>query len=410
MATIKQQEAIARSDLEDIPWELPVYDAHCHPTDTMSLVRTIPDMKAAVLTVMATRDQDQHLVAQLADQYGVSSPPVPDAATVQGHVIPCFGWHPWFSHQLFDDMFDGAPVRPGAGGRDKLRHYQSVLTPPPSTEASDFLSALPDPVALSSFISATRAYLGRYPLALVGEVGLDRGFRLPEAWSSESQESRDASLTPGGREGRRLSPHRVSLAHQKRVLAAQLKLAGEMQRAVSAHGVQAHGAVFETLQESWRGWERPVTSNRARKRRGSAAKAHAADDASDDEESRAMGGGEQEKPYPPRICLHSYSGPPESLRQYFAPPVPADVYFSFSSVINFSTSAKQKAIEVIKQVPADRLLVESDLHKAGGVMDDMLESITREVCAIRGWGLDEGVKKLGQNWRRFIFGTSSGES
>ncbi len=91
----------------------------------------------------------------------------------------------------------------------KVAHYQNVLNP--SSNDLEFLRSLPDPRPFGHFLGQTKAYLERYPLALVGEVGLDRSFRIPEAWLPEDADSRDDALTPGGRESRKLSPYRVNI-------------------------------------------------------------------------------------------------------------------------------------------------------------------------------------------------------
>lgn len=389
------------SDAENFPPQSRLFDAHCHPTDTMSSIKEIASMNASALTVMATRAQDQDLVAEVAEAHGLNSAAdlgyAQEVSTNWRQIIPSFGWHPWFSYQLYDDFNRSETGQ--VSNIEKTAHYQKVLTPTP--EDVEYLSQLPEPRLLSTFIEETRQRLQKFPLALIGEVGIDRAFRLPDAWLPGQIESRDPSLTPGGREGRRLSPYKVEQNHQVSILLAQLKLAGELQRAVSVHGVQAHGILYEALAKTWKGYEKEVMSNTEKKRRRSVSDAHDAelDDASAEKIPVQIG-----KSYPPRICLHSYSGPPEFLKQYLHPSVPVDFYFSFSIVINFSTSASAKTEDVIREIPEDRILIESDMHIAGHEMDNKLEEIARKVCNIKEWTIHDGLDILATNWNCFIFG------
>jgi Tat protein secretion system quality control protein TatD with DNase activity len=344
----------------------------------MAAVAGIPAMKATTLTIMATRGEDQELVQQTAQSLGN-----------EARVLPCFGWHPWFSHQIVDDT-QSAP-------QDKEAHYTAVLTPSPDPE---FISHLPTPKPLSALISETRGRLQRSSNALVGEIGLDKSFRLPGVWTPQDLENRDDQLTPGSRQGRRLSPYKVKMEHQRTLLSAQLRLAGEMGRAVSVHSVQAHGAVLDSLKELWGGHERAVMSRRERERWQDAEGA-----LSDEEKEKgACKPSKPSSPFPPRICMHSYSGPVEPIRQFLNKSNPSDVYFSFSAVINFSGVHARKVCDVIKALPGDRILVESDLHVAGPQMDQMLEEVTRQICDLRGWELRHGVQQLADNWKRFVFG------
>ncbi|WPG98136.1 Cut9-interacting protein scn1 [Acrodontium crateriforme] len=390
-------------DVAPFPAHLGVFDAHCHPTDTLNSLQSLPSMKANVLTIMATRAEDQELVAQAADEYGVTGDDIKSANfdwSKTHKILPAFGWHPWFSHQMFDEAeYDGATT---LSADQKVAHYQSVLVP--KSDDRDFLLSLPDPRPFASFINQLRDYLSRYPLALVGEVGLDKSFRIPEAWLPEQAEQRNDDLTPGGREGRRLSPYRVSVDHQRRVLNAQLVLAGKMSRAVSLHGVAAHGVLYEALAQTWQGHERHAPSKRERRKCDAIGTMKSAQSECSDESSMTLA---KTLPYPPRVCLHSYSGPAETVKMYTAATVPCEVYFSFSTTINAWTEFMNGKVEAaVRAVPDDKILIESDLHTAGERMDNYLQEAARKICQIKGWELDNGVELLAHNWKSFAFGST----
>jgi Tat protein secretion system quality control protein TatD with DNase activity len=405
-------------DAEPFPWHLGVYDAHCHPTDTMSSITHIPSMKTRCLTVMGTRGQDQSLVTQVASKYGVKSTE-PAEWKREECMVPCFGWHPWFAHMMYISDNDEAERMDivanrselegkSLQGEDKIRHYKKVLKPQREDldeEERRRLSSFPDPMSFSSFLAQMRTHLFSHPLALVGEVGLDRSFRIPEAWDPDSESNRDENLTPGGREGRRLTRYQCTPAHQRAILKKQLQLAAEMGRAASVHGVQAHGMLFEAVKELWVGHEKAILSKRELKRRGgehpSSHISAPPKQTQDDQHALPLS-------YPPRICLHSYSGSASNFKQYLDPTIPVEVFASFSTAINLGNDLNGETppafVDTIKAVPDHCVLVESDLHTAGEEMDKRMEDIVRRICWIKGWGLEEGVKRLGKNWRRFVFG------
>ncbi len=117
------------------------------------------------------------------------------------------------------------------------------------------------------------------------------------------------------------------------------------------------------------------------------------------------GKGYEAVPFPPRVCLHSFSGSAQTLQQYLNPASPVKVFFSFSAAINLSTAGgESKFPDVVRACPDDRVLVESDLHCAGEEMDRVLEDISRRVCEIKGWSLEEGLKRIRKNYEAFVFG------
>ncbi|KAF4503344.1 Cut9 interacting scn1 [Fusarium agapanthi] len=371
---------------EPFPWHIGVFDTHNHIGERVHSVSNLPNMKSRAVAIMATRTLDQHLIASISKSHGVKGPHC--FSIDKTTVIAGYGRHPWFCHELFDDSLETPTYVPSVDVEAaKEQHYKAVLSPAPTDPA--FWRDLPVPIALSTFIAETRARLIEDPYAMVGEIGLDKPFRLPMQWTDPKPEP-DPDRTPGGRQRRPLSQHRISITHQKAVFMAHLRLAGELRRPVSVHGVQVHGILYDALTECWKGNELKGRRSRDKKKKEGKAEQPNPD---------------APQPYPPRICLHSFSGKSDAVRQYLKPSIPAKIFFSFSKTNNLrSDEERNKAKDAIRLVPDNRILVESDLHTAGERMDSELEEMYRVICEVNGWGLEEGVGKIAENYREFVFG------
>ncbi|CAG8776590.1 10845_t:CDS:1, partial [Acaulospora morrowiae] len=78
--------------------------------------------------------------------------------------------------------------------------------------------------------------------------------------------------------------------------------------------------------------------------------------------------------------------------------LPVHVYFSFSIVIN---ERYNRLPDLIKAVPEDRLLIESDFNSPVG-LDDLMERIVRLVSNVKGWTPEFTAEKCRENFSRFI--------
>ncbi|TIB90876.1 Metallo-dependent hydrolase [Wallemia mellicola] len=176
-------------------------DTHCHPTDSDNVNLSEHTRKMHAVCAMSTHIEDQDKVRELYKGY-------PDK------VIPYYGYHPWWSHLFtFEENIS------------KEEHYESILLDGKKDDIkreqlSGLLDTLPTPILFQNLLIDIEERLQDNPRAQVGEVGIDRVFRV---------KGEDGKLTI-------LQP---SIEHQKRVAVAQVKLAKKYNRLVSMHSVSA---------------------------------------------------------------------------------------------------------------------------------------------------------------------------
>lgn len=250
-------------------------------------------------------------------------------------LVPCFGLHPWFCH----------PISLAQHLPSKQQHYADIFAEQPQELTHDLLQALPEPLPLSDFLQTLRTNLESHPNALLGEVGLDKTFKI----SSFGNHIAPHSVAERIRAERPIqwTNLKTPLSHQVAVLEAQVDLAIELRRPVSLHCVQAQGAVSDLLA-------------RLAKKYGKAAFEGAC-----------------------RIDLHAFGGSAESVAQLQKKH--RNVFFSFSIAIN---SRSPRLRQVIQSVDRDRLLLESD-WPSFDEQNERLSEMVWLMAEARGWSVEK---------------------
>lgn len=289
-----------------------VADAHCHVVDGgqwTSIISELDDECDRIIVMTTGFDNIDKLCGE---------------QVLPRSVIPAFGFHPWMAGSVYFE------------NRDKLAHYREVLNPCPSNED---ISQLVEPRPFAEYLDLMRKYLTRNPQAVVGELGLDKPFRL-------------------ALDDDKLSPFRVGMDHQRRVFGAQLALAGEFKRPISVHSVQCHGHVFNDV---------------ARLSKGI-----------------------------PAVCLHSYSGSVDQLRQWldWSRSSHVELFMSFSAVFSLENRKLNDYLEIL---PDSSFLTESDLSQCS--FEELVshnDRVLKYLAKAKGYSEEDMRKKIKENFLRFV--------
>ncbi|SCZ94086.1 BZ3500_MvSof-1268-A1-R1_Chr6-1g08411 [Microbotryum saponariae] len=291
-------------------------DAHCHPVDDSAgldrALTAIEQLHTARLCAQSSTLENQSCTRSLAVAH-------PD------RVIPFFAkLSPWQEHYM--------TLFPELGTDPSLQPVVDSLLPPTSLE---------------TYLTTLEQNLVHYPHSHVGEIGLDRAFRLPLP----------THLQPPRGQGSPRSKLQTPIQHQLALVRAQLDLAIKLRRHVSFHSVRSSKETVTLLRDYLDhnpGFE----------------SIHA--------------------------CLHSFGGSPETIRQLQK--VHHNLFFSFAAVIS---GRSPRFSEMLRAVDDARLLVESDFSDTSKI-DEQISEVVEAICTARSWTREYCVAQLEKNWLSFL--------
>ncbi|SCV67875.1 BQ2448_5486 [Microbotryum intermedium] len=314
-------------------------DAHCHPSDDSAGV----DGASTAIEKLHT--------ARLVSPGGGAKATICSTLTNQsytrslaqahpGRVTPFFGLHPWSVHSISLSSPSSIPT--------KDEHYTTLFSEF-GTDASlrRLFNSLAPPTSLEAYLSTLEQSLIDHPHSHVGEIGLDQAFRLPLP----------THLQPPRGQGSRNSNLQTPVEHQLALVRAQLDLAIRLKRHISFHSVRSSKETV-TLLQAYRD-EIPGFESI-------------------------------------HICLHSFGGSPESIRQLQK--IHHNLFFSFATVIS---GRSPRFLDMLRAVDESRLLVESDFSDTSKI-DVQISEVVEAICTARSWSLENCVDQLERNWQSFL--------
>lgn len=264
------------------------------------------DVAASGMAIMSTHPRDYPQVLSLSQNLPRQYPGV--------RIVPCFGVHPWWLHELSEQDWEEIPC---CNDSNQFENKEVVN----------------DSIILPRWIHQLEDVLLKHPNAIVGECGLD-AFHFDPV-------TKDL-----------VSP----LDLQIRAFQLQMEVAARHQRPVSVHCVQALGPMMDVLQ-------------RLKKQKRTAIPKVVGDDA---DTGTARKRSNNPTMLPPAIYFHAFGGKSGTVDQIVALCRGSKCYFGFAPVINFRSP---KTAEVVRRVGIERLLLETDHEEAVFVPESLQEGV-----------------------------------
>lgn len=310
-------------------------DTHCHLSchpvgSAQDLISTLQKLKFSprTLNVMSTYIYDLEHLETMVDL---------DADQI---IVPFLGIHPWYSH-LFS--IDKIP---------KEEHYSLVL----SFVSQDLILVLPDPIPLDSHLQKIEELAEKFKrsgrIFGIGEIGLDKIFKIPSSGYFGNVNYTDVSLTKS----------KVSIDHQLAVFCRQMELADRLKVPVSLHCVKAHGPLYDTVARNY---------------------IHCSN-----------------------VILHSYSGSGDQAQRWVNDfkKLKRKLSFSFSDFVNGKEEKNSDLKKLVLMLHQSQILLESDIAIdeifLNGKKDSYLAAMSRielQICHIKGWDLNHGRELFRDN-------------
>lgn len=161
------------------------------------------------------------------------------------------GLHPWFSHSI--------SFSPPSSLPSKEAHYTSLFPTSSSSSASTNSSRdspplsisylvphLPPVISIETFLVQLEKDLSSYPNSFVGEIGLDKSFKLPHPTSLLETHPPTTTTSPPLSKN---SQFQTPIQHQLKLVELQIDLAIKLQKNVSFHSVKSSSETLEFLND-----------------------------------------------------------------------------------------------------------------------------------------------------------------
>lgn len=317
-----------------------VFDSHCHLSchpigDPKELISVLHDCDYSThsFNIMSTNAYDLPYLEKLVEE---------DSKDV---IVPYLGIHPWYSH-LFS-----------LENSSKEDHYSNVL----SDVTPELIQTLPEPISLQEHLDRLYKLGNKYKSIGkafgIGEVGLDKLFRIPSSGYYGSPHLENISLTKS----------KVRMEHQLEIFRAQMELANELQVPVSLHCVKAHGALYDALSSKYLSC--------------------------------------------PHIILHSYSGSLDQAKRWVKDFKEQNrkLMFSLSQFVNGKVEKSADLQALVLLLEDHQILLESDfpidqyfLKERTDEYTEAMKEMQSEICRLKGWTFGAGQAILLTNSGQLI--------